>query len=137
MKKIVRFLLLILCVAFYCSCSSSTDNEVIQNPVPEDVYFVHYVITCTTNNPNSVKSINVTTGSGNHITQMPFGKESKWEATYGPFKKGQNAGISCSSEDKDDGSILMGRIEIKKNNEPFILKRDEFGSDILMNYAIN
>ena len=95
------------------------------------------MITCTTNNPNSVKSINVTTGTGNHITQMPFGKESKWEATYGPFKKGQNAGISCSSEDMDDGSIFTGRIEVKKNDEPFVLKDDDYGTDILMNYAIN
>ena len=77
--KIVRFLLLIISVAFYCSCSSDTNEIIPEQPAPEDVYFVHYVITCTTNNPNSVKSINVTTGTGNHITQMPFGKESKWE----------------------------------------------------------
>ncbi len=135
--KIVRFLLLILSVVLYCGCSSDTNEIIPEQPAPEDVYFVHYVITCTTNNPNSVKSINVTTGTGNHITQMPFGKESKWEATYGPFKKGQNAGISCSSEDMDDGSIFTGRIEVKKNDEPFVLKDDDYGTDILMNYAIN
>ncbi len=103
--KRVRILLLIISVVFCCSCSSDTNEIIPEQPAaPEDVFYAHYEVICTSDNPNSIKKINVITESGNVIIKMPAGKESKWEATFGPFKKGQNTGFSCHSEDDNDGS---------------------------------
>ena len=136
--KIVRFLLLIISVAFYCSCSSDTNEIIPEEPAPEDVFYAHYEVTCTSNNPNSIKKINVITESGNVIIKMPAGKESKWEATFGPFKKGQNTGFSCHSEDDNDGSTFKARIDIKKNDNPFVLKEYGDGTGIfILQYTVN
>ena len=137
--KIVRFLLLIISVAFYCSCSSSTEDIIPEQPAePEDVFYAHYEVTCSSNDPNSTKEINAITESGNVIIKMPAGKESKWEATFGPFKKGQNTGFSCHSEDDNDGSTFKARIDIKKNDNPFVLKEYGDGTGIfILQYTVN
>lgn len=136
--KIVRFLLLIISVVFCCSCSSDTNEIIPEEPAPEDVFYAHYEVTCTSNNPKSIKKINVITESGNVIIKMPAGKESKWEATFGPFKKGQNTGFSCHSEDDNDGSKFKARIDIKKNDAPFVMKEYGDGTGIFMlQYIVN
>ena len=137
--KIVRFLLLILSVVLYCGCSSDTNEIIPEQPAaPEDVFYAHYEVICTSNNPNSIKEINATTESGNIIVKMPAGKESKWEATFGPFKKGQNTGFSCHSEDDNDGSKFKARIDIKKNDAPFVMKEYGDGTGIFMlQYIVN
>ena len=137
--KIVRFLLLIISVAFYCSCSSDTNEIIPEQPAePEDVFYAHYEVTCSSNDPNSTKEINAITESGNVIIKMPAGKESKWEATFGPFKKGQNTGFSCHSEDDNDGSKFKARIDIKKNDAPFVMKEYGDGTGIFMlQYIVN
>lgn len=136
--KIVRFLLLILSVVLYCGCSSDTNEIIPEQPTPEDVFYAHYEVICTSNNPNSIKEINATTESGNIIVKMPAGKESKWEATFGPFKKGQNTGFSCHSEDDNDGSKFKARIDIKKNDAPFVMKEYGDGTGIFMlQYIVN
>ena len=136
--KIFRIITLIVSILLYCSCSSSTDDIIPEQPAEqEDVFYIHYVVNCVSDNPNGVKEIHVGTGTGNHITQLPAGKESKWEATYGPIKSGANAYVSCQSEDKNDGSIFYARIEVKKNNAPFVLKKEERGKDILIKYIMN
>lgn len=136
--KIVRFLLLILSVVLYCGCSSDTNEIIPEQPTPEGVFYAHYEVICTSNNPNSIKEINATTESGNIIVKMPAGKESKWEATFGPFKKGQNTGFSCHSEDDNDGSKFKARIDIKKNDAPFVMKEYGDGTGIFMlQYIVN
>lgn len=136
--KRVRILLLIISVVFCCSCSSDTNEIIPEQPAPEDVFYAHYEVICTSNNPNSIKKINVITESGNVIIKMPAGKESKWEATFGPFKKGQNTGFSCHSEDDNDGSKFKARIDIKKNDAPFVMKEYGDGTGIFMlQYIVN
>lgn len=137
--KRVRFLLLIISVVFCCSCSSDTNEIIPEQPAaPEDVFYAHYEVICTSDNPNSIKEINATTESGNIIVKMPVGKESKWEATFGPFKKGQNTGFSCHSEDDNDGSKFKARIDIKKNDAPFVMKEYGDGTGIFMlQYIVN
>ena len=136
--KRVSFLLLIISVVFCCSCSSDTNEIIPEQPAPEDVFYAHYEVICTSNNPNSIKEINATTESGNIIVKMPAGKESKWEATFGPFKKGQNTGFSCHSEDDNDGSKFKARIDIKKNDAPFVMKEYGDGTGIFMlQYIVN
>ena len=136
--KRVRFLLLIISVVFCCSCSSDTNEIIPEQPAPEDVFYAHYEVICTSNNPNSIKEIDATTECGNIIVKMPAGKESKWEATFGPFKKGQNTGFSCHSEDDNDGSKFKARIDIKKNDAPFVMKEYGDGTGIFMlQYIVN
>ena len=137
--KRVRFLLLIISVVFCCSCSSDTNEIIPEQPAaPEDVFYAHYEVICTSDNPNSIKKINVITESGNVIIKMPAGKESKWEATFGPFKKGQNTVFSCHSEDDNDGSKFKARIDIKKNDAPFVMKEYGDGTGIFMlQYIVN
>ena len=54
--KRVRILLLIISVAFYCSCSSDTNEIIPEQPAePEDVFYAHYEVICTSDNPNSIK----------------------------------------------------------------------------------
>ena len=136
--KIVRIITLIASILLYCSCSSSTDDIIPEQPAePEDVFYAHYEVTCSSNDPNSTKEINAITESGNIIVKLPHEKVTKWEATFGPFKKGQNTGFSCHSEDENDGSIFNARIDIKKNNEPFVLKEYKQGNYILLGYYVN
>ena len=137
--KLVRFLLLIISVAFYCSCSSDTNEIIPEQPAePEDVFYAHYEVICTSENPNSIKEIDAITECGNIIVKMPAGKESKWEATFGPFKKGQNTGFSCQSEDDNDGSVFKARIDIKKNDAPFVLKEYGDGKSIfILQHIVN
>ena len=137
--KIFRIITLIASILLYCSCSSSTDDIIPEQPAePEDVFYAHYEVICTSDNPNSIKKINVITESGNIIVKMPAGKESKWEATFGPFKKGQNTGFSCHSEDDNDGSVFKARIDIKKNDAPFVLKEYGDGKSIfILQHIVN
>jgi hypothetical protein len=136
--KIFRIITLIVSILLYCSCSSSTDDIIPEQPAEqEDVFYAHYEVTCSSNDPNSTKEINAITESGNIIVKLPHEKVTKWEATFGPFKKGQNTGFSCHSEGENDGSIFNARIDIKKNNEPFVLKEYKQGNYILLGYYVN
>ena len=137
--KIFRIITLIASILLYCSCSSSTDDVIPEQPAePEDVFYAHYEVTCSSNDPNSTKEINAITESGNIIVKLPHEKVTKWEATFGPFKKGQNTGFSCHSEDDNDGSVFKARIDIKKNDAPFVLKEYGDGKSIfILQHIVN
>ncbi|WP_155952907.1 hypothetical protein [Prevotella sp. HUN102] len=141
--KIVNLFAIIAIALCCCACSSDDDGvSEKEKPQPEvevskDEYYIRYEVTCTSDNPKSVKEINVTTGRGNKITEMPEGTTSRWQAIFGPVKKGYNAILSCHSEDPNDNSRFHARIEVSKNNGPFVFKREDQNKDISLMYVIN
>lgn len=122
--KTFKLLLATLFVATLCACSSSNDDDIVPESKKEDVYYVHYEVTCTSNNPKSIKRVWYVYDNGSsNIIYMPDGTTTKWEGTFN-IKEGQHAGLACSSDDDTDCAMFRGRIEIRKNDSPFILKAE-------------
>lgn len=139
--KIVN-LFAIIAIALCCCACSSDDDEIGEKTQPgivvqEDEYYIRYEVTCTSDNPKSRKKINVSTGRGNLIIYMPEGTTSRWQAVFGPVKKGYTAALSCDTEDPTDNSLFDARIEISKNNSPFVYKTGDQDKDIILMYGIN
>ena len=86
-------------VIMLCSACSSSDNPVDQEQ-EEDKYFFRYEVTCVSDSAQSIKKLYVITDNGNIITQMPEGKKTEWDATYGPVTKKCYIGLSCNDEDE-------------------------------------
>jgi len=84
-----------------------------------------------------IKKLYVITDRGNTITQMPEGKKTELEATYGPVEKGYHIGLSCNDEDEKTHSNFHVRISVKKNDNPFVLIKEDYGSDVTLMYVIN
>ena len=81
-----------------CSACSSSDNPVDQEQ-EEDKYFFRYEVTCVSDSAQSIKKLYVITDNGNIITQMPEGKKTEWNATYGPVSKKCYIGLSCNEHE--------------------------------------
>ena len=96
LKKFLFTLLMSLAIIpfiFLCSACSSSDDPVCPDK-PADKYFFKYEVTCSSDSANTIKKLYVITDRGNTITQMPEGKKTEWEATYGPVEKGYHIGLS-------------------------------------------
>ncbi len=125
-------LVIVLCSA----CSSSSDSPVDQEQ-EKDKYFFRYEVTCVSDSAKSIKKLYVITDRGNIIAQMPEGKNTEWDATYGPVTKKCYIGLSCNDEDEKVNTNFHVRILVKKNDEPFVLKKEDSGSDVTLMYIIN
>lgn len=141
LKKFLFTLLMSLAIIpfiFLCSaCSSSDDPVCPDKPADADKYFFKYEVTCSSDSANTIKKLYVITDRENTITQMPEGKKTELEATYGPVEKGYHIGLSCNDEDEKTHSNFHVRISVKKNDNPFVLIKEDYGSDVTLMYVIN
>lgn len=136
-KMLIKTFKFFFClVIMLCSACSSSDNPVDQEQ-EEDKYFFRYEVTCVSDSAQSIKKLYVITDNGNIITQMPEGKKTEWNATYGPVSKKCYIGLSCNDEDEKINTKFHVRILVKKNDEPFVLKKEDSGSDVTLMYIIN
>lgn len=133
MKKTIELFLYLMILL--CSACSSFDNPVEQEK--EDRYFFRYEVTCVSDSAKSIKKLYVITDKGNIITQMPEGKNTEWDATYGPVTKKCYIGLSCNDENEKINTNFHVKILVKRNDEPFVLKKEDSGSDVTLMYIIN
>lgn len=62
-------------------------------------------------------------------------KDSNWDGTYGPFKKGTTVNLKVQTTGKYDSNA---RISVSKNKEPFVIKAETRESlSITLSYRIN
>ena len=95
--KITFKLFLCLMIALCSACSSSDPSPIVPDK-EEDRYFFRYEVTCVSDSAQSIKKLYVITDNGNIITQMPEGKKTEWDATYGPVTKKYYIGLSCNDK---------------------------------------
>lgn len=102
-----------------------TDNST-DNPIPNDNYYVKYVISCSY--PYIFSNWSVSTPDGQY-TKNNY-QTRRWEETYGPVKKG----FKCNAKVENGRPNI--NIYVSKNNEPFALRatKTEVGS---VSYTIN
>jgi len=92
--------------------SSCNKEEIDNNTVVKDNYYVKYVI--SSSYPRIFSNWSVTTPQGNY-TKNDY-QTRYWEQTYGPVKKGFKCEVQVSS-----GEATI-EIYVSKNQEPFALK---------------
>ena len=106
MKKFV--LLIISIIAFY-GCETENGNN-------EDIYFVKYA----SEKPGAMISYTNENGEQVYITRTGGSGDSTFERVVGPVYKGFKCYLSM-----DNGTGINNqpvRIEVKRNNEPFVVK---------------
>lgn len=115
------FLILSYClIVFYSSCSNKTTIEPEPTPNVESEYFVKY---CS-NGLSGRYDAQYTDENGESVYLRNIAGN-EFERTIGPVKKG----FKCSFSITQNYSQTTVRIEIKKDNEPFVVKGEStFGS---------
>ena len=110
MKKILS-IILVSVLAF-----SLTACEGFNNPDKNDEYYVKYSISSSFYYFGSIKYVDV--NGTKHDRTGDYNRTSlKWEVIVGPVNKGFNSHVSYSR-----GRANIVKIEVSKNNGPFVLK---------------
>lgn len=119
MNRYIYLLLSVCCLWFLCSCNDKK-LEPEDTPAAESEYFVKYRSDGLSGRYNAqYRDEKGKTISLNNIAGSEF------ERTIGPVKKG----FECSFAITMDYSQATVRIEVKKDNEPFLVKKEStFGS---------
>ena len=120
----------------FCGCSSDDDKTLPHEDEPvQDVFYVKYEVKMYV--PSRFKmNLIFTTDHGRQSLSTP---SSTWEATYGPFKKGDAVSITASTQKSSVLSANYARIYVSKNNSPFGIKAEEnadYNNDLNVGYKM-
>lgn len=114
----VKQLLFIPCImAMLISCVPSLTINDDTSETQEDVYYVKYA----SNGLEGTYSVNYTSEDGKSVSLDNI-KGADFERTIGPVSKGFKAEYSVRST--LNYTTVATRIEVKKGNEPFIVKKE-------------
>ena len=102
------------------SCSKDDDNSTPAN-TSYDSYYVKYEVT-TGEQVSYAKKTTYSITFKDLNVEKHVKVESKWEGTYGPFKKGDNVYLKVSASGKYNA---IARLSVSKNQEPFTIKSEE------------
>jgi uncharacterized protein YxeA len=151
MKKSVLFITMILlalvgsCFMFTaCSKDESEPKTTEQKETSETSekqeeaprYYVKYEVYSSTGSKIScTQTITFTTDKGNQsVTQNGPAKAFSWEATYGPFKKGDKVILNVSNSTMD----VQARIYASREQEPFVIKAEsKYHGGASLSYTID
>ena len=115
-----HFALALFCILFsFVSCNKGTTTSEIPGREVESVYFVKY---CTQGVSGRFDA-KYKDEKGNFIILTNIAGN-EFERTIGPVSKG----FECSFSITMDYSKPTVRIEIKKDNEPFVVKKESMSS---------
>ena len=118
MKRILLIITLVLTAFMLASCTpSSKDGDDVIETVDE-VYYVKYA----SNGLEGTYSASYTTEDGNTIRLSNL-KGQDFERTIGPVTKGFKASYSIMST--LNYTTVAVRIEVKKGNGPFVVKKED------------
>lgn len=117
MKHYMYLLFIILCAILTGCAKENKDNEQIE----ETLYYVKYVSEGLDGNGIYAYNVSYTdeTGSSRSFSNMT---SDTFERTIGPVKVGFKASLRISVSNTNDERARAARIEIKKGNEPFVVK---------------
>jgi len=115
MKRFLVALIGFIAIVASCTPSPAVNNE--ENGGAEDVYYVKYA----SNGLEGTYSAHYTSEDGKSIG-LPNIKGADFERTIGPVSKGFKAQFSIMST--LNYTTVSVRIEVKKGNEPFIVKKE-------------
>ena len=134
MKKSLLFLFFLPFVV--CGCSS--DEEDTKQNVEEHSYYVKYELEAFARSGLGTEKFaltySFTTDKGIKKETTSESASHKWEATYGPFKKGAKVILDVSSAQHNHA-----RIYVSRDKEPFVIKAesDVEYSPISLQYTID
>ena len=124
-----------------CGCSDDDDECKIPQEKPqveEARYYVKYELSAKAKWINQYTQFTVATDTG--MKNYKLVGSDKWEATYGPVKKGFKTTLSSYM---DDGSYqystnISARISVCRGKEPFTLKaEDSDPTSVSLEYTID
>lgn len=116
MKVLSKLLILLAALFFVISCSKDPQSNTPSNNEDniEDVYFVKYVC------DRAYGTARYTNEEGKSVTSPTVYSGGSFERTIGPVAKGFKSSVTV---DRGTGvRDLPVRIEVKRNNEPFVVK---------------
>lgn len=124
MKRILLFCIIVLSSACLLSCTKGSNegngNAENGDTITEDVYFVKYA----SDGLSGRYDASYTDENGRQVSLQSIAGET-FERTVGPVKKGFKATFSITR----DYTQAAVRIETKKNDEPFLVKKEStYGS---------
>lgn len=132
MKKIVKFLLYLICVLPFIGCSEGEIDDIEKNEESiTSEYYVKYCYGCETLNRKYVFYVEYTSVSNNSIIQFVNSYEG-WankfsdEKICGPFKYGDHVSLKMNYSSMSNTFL---EIYISKNNSPFALKKYDYISN--------
>ena len=117
MKRLAILYTALLSVILIASCTPAPVNNEENNDVAEDVYYVKYA----SNGLEGTYSVNYTAEDGKSVGLSNI-KGADFERTIGPVSKGFKARYSVQST--LNYTTVAVRIEVKKGNEPFVVKKE-------------
>ncbi|MBO5674015.1 MAG: hypothetical protein J6S09_06985 [Paludibacteraceae bacterium] len=128
MKKIVTVILLSVLAFSLTGCEGFNQPSNGNSTQQRDEYYVKYTISSSFYYFGSITYADV--NGTKHDRTGDYNRTSlKWEVIVGPVKKGFNSHVSYSR-----GSANIVKIEVSKNNGPFVLKAS---GDDSANYIID
>lgn len=119
MRKIALLSLIALSSFLFVSCTKgneSDNNSIEQKAETEDVYFVKYASNGLSGRYNATY-----TKEDGKSTSLQSIAGSDFERTVGPVEKGFKASFTITLNTGGYGAV---RIEVKKNDEPFLVKKE-------------
>lgn len=128
MKKILLVLVFSLLTFTFVGCEEFNQPSNGNSTQQQDEYYVKYTISSSFYYFGSITYADVN-GTKNDRTGDYNRTSLKWEVIVGPVKKGFNSHVSYSR-----GSANIVKIEVSKNNGPFVLKAS---GDDSANYIID
>ena len=139
-----KFLFLLMLPLFLLAgCSKEDDNPAddYDDKTEEAVYYVRYEVSMDYHLYQSTTRLKEITFMSDNGLQSFKTSESYWEATYGPFAKGDSL---CLQVKGDNGFVIAGtcyaRLFVCRNSEPFVVKAEQVSSSdayLSLSYTID
>ena len=128
LHNLYYLIVLMIMTMFVSSCTA--ESELDKEPEESARYYVKYEV--NVKNGWSSKTTHTITftsedGPASIVHEVKGFGSIKWEGTYGPFQKGDKVSLSAKNHQMD----YHGRIYISREKEPFVIKAEGTGAEIL------
>ena len=117
-KKVKMLLFMATIAMSFVSCSKDGGNEAVDEG--DAVYFVKYISKFTATGGGGVASTQITYTTPNGTKTETLNRGNEFSIIEGPFEKGRT--VSISSNLSSGPYSEYSRIEVQKNEEPFVVK---------------
>lgn len=123
-------------LAITASCSK--DNNGNDAIIDEDdaIYYVRYIAKFTATGGGGVLNTQVTYTTSNGTKTETITRGNEFSTVAGPFRKGRTVSISSNLSSSSGSYSEYSRIEVQKNEDPFVVKAVSSNS-MNCSYTIN
>jgi hypothetical protein len=117
--------IVMICTAAVMALSISCKKK--ETPPKADFYYVKYNVSSSTVQTGGKLDVNIADVNGNKT--YTINTRTTWEVTVGPVSKHFLATLNINKAGSPSSTLkLYGQIHVSRNNEPFVLKKND-GSD--------